>query len=129
MFPPVDVSGDISLAVEEKMRPRVMRKLGITPPWDGAVDSMPLPRKITMTTVAVRMCRIYRRLRPASLGDRCAFEPSCSRYSELAFRIFGFRRGVKETFRRLRRCSAQNGGLDLPPTIESLDSLTERNMQ
>ncbi|WP_461479024.1 membrane protein insertion efficiency factor YidD [Pararhodobacter aggregans] len=63
------------------------------------------------------LCRLYRRIRPRKIGDRCAFEPSCSRYAEVSFRIFGLRKGAVLTLSRLRRCNAHHGGLDLPPGI------------
>jgi putative membrane protein insertion efficiency factor len=58
------------------------------------------------------------KVRPDFIGKRCAFEPSCSRYAELSLRMFGFWRGSILTVRRLQRCQACNGGLDLPPSIE-----------
>lgn len=101
--------------VEDELRPRVARKLGLPLEWDLAVDSLAPPKFTSLANMSAHLCRLYRRVRPRSIGNRCAFEPSCSRYAELCFRTLGFWKGMCLTVNRLRRCSGRNGGLDLPP--------------
>lgn|GEM_PF-257065 len=127
MFSPLDGFDQIELDVDEMMRPRTLRKIGITPEWDLAIDNLGSPRLNSISALAAWLCRFYRRVRPRAIGDRCAFEPSCSRYSEISFRLFGMRIGLSETISRLRRCNAHNGGLDLPMGINDLVSFSERN--
>ena len=116
------------LAVPEEIRPRVARRLGIPLEWDVAIDSLPSPTLTNISGTLAAACRLYRRFRPQRIGDRCAFEPSCSRYAELSFRLFGLKAGLELAFKRISRCKACNGGLDLPPTVGSseVSSLEER---
>ncbi|MEO1612701.1 MAG: membrane protein insertion efficiency factor YidD [Pseudomonadota bacterium] len=102
--------------VPEELRPRILRKFGVTPPLDEFIDGLPLPLRWS-ERFAVRALRLYRRVRPRSVGDRCAFEPSCSRYAEAVIRLNGVTRGCLLTARRLCRCNARNGGYDLPDTF------------
>jgi putative component of membrane protein insertase Oxa1/YidC/SpoIIIJ protein YidD len=102
--------------VPDELRPRVARKLGLPLEWDLAVDALPSP-PLSAGGLGAAFCRLYRRLRPRSIGDRCAFEPSCSRYAEISFRAFGFWRGLSLAMGRLRRCKANAGGRDLPPGL------------
>ena len=112
----------IELAVSEDMRPRVSRKLGLELKWDLAIDSLPKPQLNRLSGWCALSCIAYRNIRPKIIGDRCAFEPSCSRYSELCFRLFGIRKAIKLTILRLHKCGPKCGGIDLPPTI-FLDSI------
>lgn len=116
------------LAVAEELRPRVSRTLGIPLEWDVAIDALSKPSLRRPAGILAAGCRLYRRIRPTRIGNRCAFEPSCSRFAELSFRLFGARVGVKLTATRLYRCKACNGGLDLPPMVETswLGILEER---
>ena len=117
----------IRIEAPEELRPRIARKLGLPLLWDQAVDDLPAPGLRKVSDWCALLCRLYRAVRPKSIGDRCAFEPSCSRYSEICFRAFGLRKGIALTINRLRHCSANNGGLDLPPKIsrESVTKLEE----
>jgi uncharacterized protein len=108
---------DIELDIPETLRPRALRALGIKPEWDAKVDALVVSKDFKASTLAIRLLRAYRAIRPRWIGDRCAFEPSCSRYSELSFRNFGFIGGLKLTQDRLCRCHSKNGGLDLPPNL------------
>ena len=116
----------IQLDVDEKMRPRAMRRLGIVLEWDQAIDKLPMARLTGLANILARICVLYRRVRPVVVGNRCAFEPSCSRYGEACFRMFGVHKGLVLTIARIRRCNSHSGGLDLPPGITDLTSLTER---
>jgi len=100
------------LAVDESARPSVERELTGTTPGDARISALPLPSGPLSTRLAVIALRFYRRVAPRSLRNRCVFEPSCSHYSELAFRQHGFWHGLKLTVRRLIRCRAVNGGID-----------------
>ena len=107
------------LNVPEYLRPRVARKMGIVLTWDHAIDSLNAKPACFVSRAVVRLCKFYRKHRPKSIGDRCAFEPSCSRYCELCFRLFGPAVSWQLTFRRLNRCNGKNGGLDLPPGVDA----------
>ncbi|WP_394713629.1 membrane protein insertion efficiency factor YidD [uncultured Roseibium sp.] len=73
----------------------------------------------SISGISVFLIRFYRKNRSENIGNRCAFEPSCSRYAELCFRMFGWRSGFILTVKRLMRCKACNGGLDLPPNVDA----------
>ena len=62
----------------------------------------------------ILVLRWYRVRIGSQLGQRCVFEPSCSRYAELAFRERGLVFGSVLVVRRLSRCRPGQGGVDLP---------------
>lgn len=66
----------------------------------------------------VLLLRIYRLVLSPLLGQRCRFEPSCSRYAEQALQHFGVVRGSLKAAARLGRCHPFHpGGYDpLLPT-------------
>lgn len=98
--------------VDEKMRPAVERKLTGTTKMDCEIAGLPLPHSRVLRTI-VRMLRAYRKLTPKAVRCRCVFDPSCSHYSELAFRQHGVVTGMKLTLGRLSRCKRGAGGVDL----------------
>jgi putative membrane protein insertion efficiency factor len=98
--------------VDEKLRPTVERKLTGTTAMDSAISSLALPDNISLK-LTITLLRVYRKLAPNSIRCRCVFDPSCSHYSELAFRQHGLLTGVKLTYRRLVRCKSGAGGIDL----------------
>ena len=98
--------------VDEKLRPSVERKLTGTTKIDSKIACLPLPNTGLFIKLAIIILRFYRKLAPHSFRCRCVFDPSCSHYSELAFRQHGFFLGVKFTFSRLTRCKPSTGGLD-----------------
>lgn len=105
---------EIDLRVAPSLAPGVLRAfLGATP-MDAKVDALPIPAKPLSLRTCVRSLRWYRRMRSSRIGERCVFDPSCSRYSELAFRRYGFWRGLFATLGRLRRCRPGAGGVDVP---------------
>jgi len=125
----MNLPNDISdIETPESLRPRIARKLGLPLHWDVAIDDLPRPNLLSAAGWGALMCRLYRTIRPQRIGDRCAFEPSCSRYAEISFRAFGFRKGSVLTVRRLKRCNAHNGGLDLPPQICGCAENIERKL-
>lgn|GEM_PF-1711663 len=81
---------------------------------DAEIDQLPAPATPLTVYVAVLMLRWYRKMRPASIGQRCVWDPSCSRYAELAIRKRGMFRGLVATVSRLVRCRPAQGGIDLP---------------
>lgn len=99
-------------AVDEAVRPAVERKLTGTTSGDSLIDGLPLPQRPYRARVAVILLRLYRKIAPRWLRNRCVFEPSCSHYSELAFRQNGICKGLALTVMRLRRCRAGCGGVD-----------------
>lgn len=105
--------GDIEFDVPEILRPSVERALRQKPGIDALVDALARPDKVGPNGLAVLALRLYRRVRPTSIGNRCVFEPSCSRYAELAFRQHTFLKAGKLTLQRLLRCRHGNGGIDL----------------
>lgn len=100
--------------VDEKMRPSVERKLTGTTKTDSEIAALELPKNPLVVRWSVFLLRIYRHVVPPSIRNRCVFEPSCSHYSEMAFRKYGFLDGIIFTVKRLNRCKSQNGGIDLP---------------
>lgn len=63
--------------------------------------------------VAVAPLLAYQRLISPLLGQRCRFEPSCSRYAVQAVREFGILRGAVLAAWRLVRCNPfSSGGYD-----------------
>ncbi|MBY9065430.1 membrane protein insertion efficiency factor YidD [Hyphomonas sp. WL0036] len=106
-------TADIELDVPETLRPSAMRRLGLTPELDQRIDALRPPATPWWRQLAVSLLRTYRRIRPGKIGNRCVFEPSCSRYSELAFRTRSFPTAIRLTLSRLHRCSPRQGGIDL----------------
>lgn len=107
-----DVS--IECRVDASLMPAIKRVFTGTTPCDSEIDALPLPQRPIWLSLVVRTLRWYRSTVASRLGNRCVFEPSCSHYSELAFRKYGFRRGLTLTVRRLYSCRSGSGGLDLP---------------
>ena len=64
--------------------------------------------------IAIWLVRLYQNIAPASIRNRCRFEPSCSQYMIIALKKYGFFKGLKKGFSRLRRCKPPNGGTDNP---------------
>ncbi|GAB7088764.1 membrane protein insertion efficiency factor YidD [Marinifilum fragile] len=79
---------------------------------DIEIHSLPIPVKPLWLNLVVRMLRMYQKYLSPKLGNKCVFDPSCSRYSEMAFRKYGFRKGILLTVNRLKRCRPENGGVD-----------------
>lgn len=113
---------EIELKVPDQMRPRIMRELGIPIKWDVVIDELAKPSKRTLSGLVASLCILYRRVRPAHIGNRCAFSPSCSRYAEFCFRNLSFSQAATLTISRLRRCNPKNGGEDLPPNLSNQQS-------
>lgn len=104
---------EIDLDVPEELRPSALRSMGMTPPLDRKIDQLATPTGSFWRKAAVLTLRTYRQIRPPAIGNRCVFEPSCSRYSELAFRTRSLPDALRLTAGRLHRCRPGKGGLDL----------------
>lgn len=79
---------------------------------DIEIHSQSVPTKPIWLFLVVKSIRFYQKYISKKLGNRCVFNPSCSHYSEAAFRKYGFSKGIKLTISRLKRCKPQNGGVD-----------------
>ena len=51
---------------------------------DLEIQNLDIPKKPLWLNLAVRMLRFYQNNISEKLGNRCVFDPSCSRYSEIA---------------------------------------------
>lgn len=69
---------------------------------------------IFIKRVFVWLVKLYQRVAPDSVRNRCRFEPSCSQYMILAIEKYGFFKGIKKGWDRLKRCVPPNSGYDLP---------------
>lgn len=104
----------IELRMPEALAASALRAFLGSTPIDTEVDSLSIPEKPFWLRVCVRLLRAYRRRRPQSIEHRCVYDPSCSRYSELALRKHGLIKGGVLTVRRLQRCRPGLGGVDVP---------------
>jgi putative component of membrane protein insertase Oxa1/YidC/SpoIIIJ protein YidD len=105
---------EIVLNVDVVIAPSVLRMFAGATVLDSEVDLLEIPTRPSWLRACISMLRWYRRIRPASIGQRCVFDPSCSRYAELAFRKRGLTKGLAAVLLRLHRCKSGNGGTDLP---------------
>lgn len=58
--------------------------------------------------------KLYQRLAPKKVRNRCRFEPSCSHYMIGAIEKYGALKGFGKGFLRICRCRPPNGGYDEP---------------
>ncbi|MBI3312774.1 MAG: membrane protein insertion efficiency factor YidD [Candidatus Omnitrophica bacterium] len=66
-----------------------------------------------MTKIAILLIRFYRNAISPYWGEHCRFSPSCSAYSEDAFKQRGFWGGLGLTVRRILNCHPFHpGGYD-----------------
>jgi putative component of membrane protein insertase Oxa1/YidC/SpoIIIJ protein YidD len=111
----LDMNGiRVELRVNEQLAPSVMRAFAGCTVRDAEVDALPVPRRPIWLNMCVGCLRWYRKTSRSLIGHRCVFDPSCSRYSELALRKYGLAKGVIFTVRRLSRCRSNAGGVDEP---------------
>ena len=103
----------LDLDVPEELRPSTLRRLGLRPELDERIDALPALKGWGLRQAAIGLLRLYRRIRPEAIGNRCGFEPSCSRYSELAFRTKPPVTAFRLTLSRLHRCKPGHGGTDM----------------
>jgi len=101
MFQQVNHPARIAFNVPEESLPCITRTLLGRTRRDAEVDEMLLPVRPWGVLIGVLSLRLYRRVRPTSVGNRCVCDPSCSRYAELAIRQRGLSRGVFAAILRL----------------------------
>ncbi|ELX2272552.1 membrane protein insertion efficiency factor YidD [Yersinia enterocolitica] len=65
--------------------------------------------------LSIRFVLLYRAYAPMRIRDRCRHTPSCSKYTLVALKRFGFITGWKLGLARIYRCRPPNGGCDYPP--------------
>lgn len=105
---------EIEFDVGQTLLPSVMRALSGETPLDVQVDALGVSDQPTWLRTAVLALRWYRHHLGTHFAHRCGFDPSCSRYAELAFRNRGLLPGLRLTAGRLLRCRPGAGGVDLP---------------
>src|SRR5687767_7351597 len=81
------------LRIPQELAPSVTRALQGRTLRDKEVDDLASPCGPRWLRFAVFALRGYRAIRPASISQRCVWDPSCSRYAELALRRRGLFRG------------------------------------
>lgn len=69
---------------------------------------------LCLKRIIICLVRIYQRFAPASIRNKCRFEPSCSQYMILSLQKYGLWKGLRKGINRLRRCNIHNGGFDFP---------------
>lgn len=69
---------------------------------------------LCLKRIIICLIRIYQRFAPASLRNKCRFEPSCSQYMILSLQKYGLRKGLAKGTDRLKRCNIHHGGFDFP---------------
>jgi hypothetical protein len=94
----------IDLNVDAKLAASVLRVLVGSTPLDLGVDSLPVPERPLVTALAIRAIRWYRATLARRIGHRCVFDPSCSRYAEMALRQEPILRALTVSALRLARC-------------------------
>lgn len=107
-------SDQIHLCVDATLAPSVLRAFAGKTVLDAEIDQLEPPKTPLWLNLVVRALRWYRRIRPQSISCRCVYDPSCSRYAEVAYRKYGFFSGTIRTLRRLNRCRPGAGGTDNP---------------
>ena len=111
----VDVDGaSFEIRAPAATQIAVIRALTGSTQTDDMIDAMAIPAGWSPAVCAVRALRWYRARVSSKTAARCPYEPTCSRYMELAIRTRGLRGGLTLGFRRVRRCRGGEGGLDLP---------------
>lgn len=75
--------------------------------WINASSANSMSRLLTAPLVWI--LRLYQASLSVLLGPACRFEPTCSRYAELALKRFGLARGSWLTIHRLARCHPLGG--------------------
>lgn len=109
----IEIGNDsFEISANEKDAVIIQRHFSKHTKMDLEIQNLTIPKRPIWLNLVVRMLRFYQNNISEKLGNRCVFDPSCSRYSELAFREKGFFKGLKLTINRLKRCRPENGGID-----------------
>lgn len=69
---------------------------------------------LCLKRITICLIKIYQRYAPASIRNKCRFEPSCSEYFMLSLQKYGLIKGMRKGVNRLTRCNVDNGGFDEP---------------
>ena len=64
--------------------------------------------------VLIFIVKIYQKIAPISIREKCRFEPSCSNYMLQCLEKYGLFKGLKKGINRLKRCNINGGGYDYP---------------
>lgn len=76
-------------------------------------------KNFTPKKIVIVILRFYSYLISPMLGQHCRFEPTCSKYAEMAVNRFGVFKGGWLTIKRLLRCHPfTKGGFDPVPEKE-----------
>lgn len=100
--------------VEDALVPSAIRAFLGSTELDAKVDSLDVATRPLFTAYCIRAIRIYRARLAPHLGQRCVFDPSCSRYAELVLREYPIWLAMAKIVHRLLRCRPGHGGVDLP---------------
>lgn len=79
---------------------------------DREIEELAIPKNPSWLRFVIQAIRYYQKHISHRLGNRCVYDPSCSHYSEMAFRNKGMLKGISLTIKRLYRCRPKNGGID-----------------
>jgi len=64
--------------------------------------------------VLIFIVKMYQKIAPISIREKCRFEPSCSNYMLQCLEKYGLFKGFKKGINRLKRCNINGGGYDYP---------------
>ncbi|AVL19537.1 membrane protein insertion efficiency factor YidD [Enterobacter cloacae] len=65
--------------------------------------------------LSIHFILLYRNHAPMSIRNRCRHTPSCSKYTLISLKRFGFLKGWRLGLQRIYRCRPPHGGFDYPP--------------
>tara|TARA_B100000427_G_scaffold325260_1_gene331793 strand:+ start:130 stop:501 length:372 start_codon:yes stop_codon:yes gene_type:complete len=103
---------DVIINVNEKDKVFIQRQFSYRTDRDTKINNLEIPNNPFWLKCIIKLIRYYQKNISRKLGNRCVYDPSCSHYSELAYRKKGFLVGTKLTLNRLKRCKPKNGGID-----------------
>lgn len=69
---------------------------------------------VLLKYVLIFIVKMYQKIAPISVREKCRFEPSCSNYMLQCLEKYGLFKGVKKGINRLKRCNINDGGYDYP---------------
>lgn len=69
---------------------------------------------IILKYVLIFVIKLYQKIAPINIRNKCRFEPSCSNYMLQSLEKYGLYKGLSKGINRLKRCNINNGGYDFP---------------
>ena len=69
---------------------------------------------ICLKYILIFLIKLYQKIAPINIRDKCRFEPSCSNYMLQCLEKYGLIKGLIKGINRLKRCNINNGGYDYP---------------